>query len=224
MSGASTPGMAQKRSNEEWMRDLSGTGEHRDEAINDLRQFLLQAALYTLYRHLKDIRALNHSERFALAEDCTQEALITVLDHLDEFKGESKFSTWAFKFAVNISLACARREGWKQISLEQLSESTDSFNWYISTTDSAPPSVELQTLQAEVAAVLDKAIQHDLTDKQRMVFRLIVFEQVPMDAIVQRLGTNRNAVYEMLHNARKKLKRALQAHGFQLEEIFRFFG
>jgi RNA polymerase sigma-70 factor (ECF subfamily) len=79
-------------------------------------------------------------------------------------------------------------------------------------------------LQAEVTAVLDEAIQHDLTDKQRMVFKLIVFEQVPMDAIVQRLGTNRNAVYETMHNARKKLKRALQAHGFQLDEIFRIFG
>ena len=218
------PGTSPVRSNEEWIRALSGTGEQQDEAINDLRQFLLQVALYTLYRYLKDIRALSHSERLALAEDCAQEALISVLEHLDEFKGESKFTTWAFKFAVNISLACARREGWKQVSLEQLSQSTDSFDWFISNAPSSPPEVELQALQAEVTAVLDEAINHHLTDKQRMVFRLIVFEQVPMDGIVQRLGTNRNAVYKLLHDARKKLKQALQAHGFELDEIFRLFG
>ena len=216
--------MSPARSNEEWFRALSGSDKHQDEAIHDLRQFFLQIAMYTLYRHLKDIRALNHSERLALAEDCTQEALITVLDHLEDFKGESKFTTWAFKFAVNVSLACARREGWKQVSLEQLSESTDSFDWFISNNASAPPDVELLALQTEVTAVLDEAIQHELTDKQRMVFKLIVFEQVPMDGLVQRLGTNRNAVYKLLHDARKKLKQALQAHGFKADEIYRLFG
>ena len=211
------------RSNEEWIRALSGRGEQQDEAINDLRQFLLQVALYTLSRYLKDIRALSHSERLALAEDCAQEALISVLDHLDKFKGESKFTTWAYKFAVNVSLARARREGWKQISLDLLTESMDSFDWFTSKTASTYPDLELLALQAEVTAVLDEVIQHDLTGKQRMVFRLIVFEQVPMDAIVQRLGTNRNAVYKSLHDARKKLKQALQAKGFELDEIFRLF-
>jgi len=215
--------MSPVRSNEEWIRALSGTGKQQEVAIGDLRQFLLQVALFTLYRYLKDIHALSHSERLALAEDCAQEALITVLDHLDEFKGDSKFSTWAYKFAVNISLARARREGWKQISLEMLSESKDSFDWFTSKKISTHQDVELQTLQAEITAILDEAIQHDLTDKQRMVFRLIVFEQVPMDGIVQRLGTNRNAVYKLLHDARKKLKQALQAHGFELDEIFHVF-
>lgn len=212
------------RSNEEWIQALSGTGELQDEALKDLRQFLLQVSLYTLTRYLKDIHALSHSERVALAEECAQEALITVLDRLGEFKGDSKFTTWAFKFAVNVSLPYARREGWKQISLEQLSESSDSFDWFISKTETAPPDAEFQALQAEVTAVLDEAIQHGLTEKQRMVFKLIVFEQVPMDAIVQRLGTNRNAVYKLLHDARMKLKQALQMHGLELDEIFRLFG
>jgi RNA polymerase sigma-70 factor (ECF subfamily) len=216
--------MSTVRTNEEWIRALSGTKKQQDEAIRDLRQYLLQVSVYTLYRYMKDIHALSPSERLALAEDCTQEALITVLDHLDEFKGESKFTTWAFKFAVNVSLSSARREGGKQISLKQLSESADRFDWFISRTASAPPDAELQVLQAEVTAVLDDAIQHDLTDKQRMVFKLIVFEQVPMDAIVQRLGTNRNAVYKLLHDSRKKLKQALQANGFKLDEIYRIFG
>jgi RNA polymerase sigma-70 factor, ECF subfamily len=216
--------MVQVRSNEEWIRALSGTGEQRDEAIDDLRQFLLQASLYTLYSYLKDIRALSHSDRLALAEDCAQEALIKVLDHLGEFKGESKFTTWAYKFAVNISLARARRERWKGISIDQLSETTDSFEWFTSRAAFTSQGAELQALQAEVAAVLDEAIEHKLTEKQRQVFKLIVFEQIPMDALVQRLGTNRSAVYKLLHDARKKLKKALQAHGFDLDEIFRLFG
>jgi len=215
--------MSPVRSNEEWIRALSGTGKEQDEAITDLRQFLLQVALYTLYRYLQDIHALSPSERLALAEDCAQEALIKVLDHLGEFKGDSKFTTWAYKFSVNVSLARARREGWKHISLETLSESMDSFDWFTSKKSAANPDGELHALQGEIALVLNEAIQHELTDKQRIVFRLIVFEQIPMEGIVQRLGTNRNAVYKLLHDARVKLKRALQAHGFELDEIFHLF-
>jgi RNA polymerase sigma-70 factor (ECF subfamily) len=216
--------MSQVRYNEEWIQALSGSGKQQDEAINDLRQFLLKVSLFTLYRYLKDLRALSHSERLALAEDCAQEALITVLNHLSDFKGESKFTTWAFKFAVNVSLACARREGWKQISLEHLPDGKGSYDWLVSNDHLSPANAELKSLQAEVAAVLDEAIQHALTEKQRLVFRMIVFEQVPMDAVVQRMETNRNAVYKLLYDARKKLKQALQSNDLKMDEIFRLFG
>ena len=211
------------RSNEDWIQALSGTGEYQDEAINDLRHFLLQVALYTLNQKVKDIHALSHSDRLALGEDCAQEACITVLNHLAEFKGESKFTTWAYKFAVNVSLARARQEGWKQISLELSSSKAASFGEFAAHIHSNHPDVESQVLQTEIIAVLDDTIQHDLTDKQRMVFRLIVFEQVPMDGVVQRMGMNRNAVYKLLHEARKKLKRAVQAHGFEFDETFLLF-
>jgi RNA polymerase sigma-70 factor (ECF subfamily) len=216
--------MPPARANEDWIRTLSGAGERQDEAINDLRQYLLKTSLYTLYRYQRDIQAVSPSERLALAEDCAQEALITVLDHLGEFRGESKFTTWAFKFAVNISLSCARREGWKQMSLESSPDGKESYHWLVSNNHRSPPDGELKSMQAEVAALLDEAIQHHLTDRQRLVFRLIVFEQVPMDAVVQRLGTNRNAVYKLLHDARKKLKQALQSQDYKLEEIVHLFG
>jgi RNA polymerase sigma-70 factor, ECF subfamily len=150
--------------------------------------------------------------------------LITVLDHLDDFRGESKFTTWAYKFAVNISLAHARREGWKQHSPEMDSAGKTQTNGYTFNNFTVQTDAELRVLQGEVITVLNEAIQHDLSDKQRIVFRLIVYDQYPMDGVVQHLGSNRNAVYKLLHDARIKLKRALQAHGFAHDEILQLFG
>ncbi len=216
--------ITQARSDEEWIQALSGTGSQQDEAINDLRQLLLRAALFTLSRYLNDLDDLSHSDRLALAEESSQEALIAILGHLSGFRGDSKFTTWAYKFAINISLAHARREGLRHFSRALGSNATNGFDGFASNNRHTATDIESRVMLAEVIAVLEEAIQHDLTDRQRQVLSLNVFEHVPMDGVVQHLQTNRNAVYKLLYDARKKLKRALQAHGFEFEEIIRLFG
>lgn len=214
--------MPSVRTNQDWIAALSDPNEGQAAALNELRELLLRAVLYTLVTHLDDLKAMSERDRMALAEDCAQEALQTVLDKLPEFRGESKFTTWAYKFGVNVALTRARRERWRNISLESISEQ-DPLEWIqwkeaTQTTDS-----ETASLQEEVSAVIREVVRSELTARQRQVLKWVVFDDVPMDVVVERLETNRNAVYKMLHDARLKIKRQLAARGYALDEIFELF-
>ncbi len=193
------------------------------EAIEELRVMLLKASLYTLVTHVSDLYHLGEQERVALAEDCAQEALLAVLARLDDFRGESKFTTWAYKFAVNIALNRARRERWKGVSLDALSEDDYSLDWLEWKEGFQPADTETSTLQAEVGNVIHQAIRIELTDRQRQVLKWIVFDEVPMDVVVERLETNRNAVYKLLHDGRLKVKKHLASHGYDVEEVYALF-
>jgi RNA polymerase sigma-70 factor, ECF subfamily len=214
------PSMSDMRTNEEWLHALNATGEKQEAAIVDLRDFLLRATLYFFSRNLNDFGGIPREEILQRAEDCAQEALIAVMNHLSDFRGDSKFTTWAYKFAINIALMSARRERWKGQSLDQLSFSKDGslFEWVKQdhSTDLIP---DRALILGEISDVIREVIERELTDKQRQVLILMVFHEVPMDVVVQRLGTNRNAIYKMLHDARRKLKSALQARGFEVREM-----
>lgn len=211
------------RSNTDWIEALSAEGDRQAVALEELRVLLLRAALYTLVTHLEDLGRIDESARVALAEDCAQEALLAVLRRLGDFRGESKFTTWAYKFGINVALSRARRERWKGVSLDVLSEDEYSIDWLqwkegIQTVDS-----EASALQAEVGAVVQQVIDSELTARQRQVLKWIAFDEVPMDVVVQRLESNRNAVYKLLHDARLKLKQRLSAQGYEVEEIYALF-
>ena len=111
--------MSNARTNDEWLQDLNASGELQEAAIADLRELLLRAALYFFSRNLGDFGGLNRDEILQRAEDCAQDALIALMNHLQDFRGDSKFTTWAYKFAINIALMAARRERWKGVSLEE---------------------------------------------------------------------------------------------------------
>jgi RNA polymerase sigma-70 factor, ECF subfamily len=216
--------MSKTRTNEEWLHDLKAGGDLQEAAIADLRELLLRAVLFFFNRNLSDFQRLGSTGTLQLAEDCAQDALIAVLDHLSDFRGDSKFTTWVYKFAINTALMAARRERWKGVSLDQLfvSEDGTSLEWTLQddSTDSLPAQ---STMQGEIRRIIQNVIEQDLTEKQRRVLLLMVFHDVPMDEVVQQLGTNRNAIYKMLHDARRKLKQKLQAHGFEVGEILSFF-
>ncbi|WP_374689026.1 RNA polymerase sigma factor [Promineifilum sp.] len=216
--------MLTTRTNPDWIATLSGQGVPQTEAIEELRGLLVRAALYTLVAHLDDLRDLDDRERKALAEDCAQEALMAVLSKLDDFRGDSKFTTWAYKFGVNVALTRARRERWKRVSLDALSENEPSLDWLqwkeegLQTVDS-----EIPVLQAEVGALIQEVVNTGLTDRQRQVLKWIVFDEVPMDVVVERLDSNRNAVYKLLHDARLKVRRQLAAHSYEAEDVYGLF-
>lgn len=217
--------MSNPHTNQEWLHDLSASGSLQEAAIADLRDLLLRAALYFFSRNLGDFRGMTRDEILQRAEDCAQDALIAVLNHLSDFRGDSKFSTWAYKFAINIAMMTSRRERWKGVSLDDLASSDegDSLEWALQ--DEAGVDIPEQTaLQTEVQRVIQDVIQRDLTEKQRQVLVLIVFREVPLDEVVRHLGTNRNAVYKLLHDARSKVKSSLQARGFDVGETLSLFG
>ena len=216
--------MTHTRSNEEWLYDLKETGEAQEQAIADLQNILLRAALYLFNRNAGELTGLARDEVSKLAEDCAQEALIAILNHLSDFRGDSKFTTWAYKFAVNIGLTASRHVRWKDVSLDQLSSDEDGrFSEWILQDKSSALAPDLSAMQGEVRQAIWEVIERDLTDKQRRILLLMVFHEVPMDEVVQKLDTNRNAIYKLLHDARRKLKSGLQARGFEVGEMLTLF-
>jgi RNA polymerase sigma-70 factor (ECF subfamily) len=214
--------MSVSRSNQEWLQDLGSSDESQSAAIEELRNALLRGALFTFQRQLGGLAQFGQEEIQQLAEDCTQEALVSVLKHLPEFRGESKFLTWAYKFAVNIGLTTARREQWKEVSLDDLEDFPIHSRWSLEE-DHTNPEPELAVMRGEIWDVLRAVIRDDLTGKQRLVLKWMVFDEVPMDVIVDHLGTNRNAVYKLLHDARVKLKHSLLARGIGVSESVDLF-
>ncbi|HET6596647.1 MAG TPA: sigma-70 family RNA polymerase sigma factor [Anaerolineales bacterium] len=217
--------MSKTRTNEEWLRDLNADGDMQEAAIVDLRDLLLRATLYFFHRNLSDFQGRNRDEILQRAEDGAQEALIAVMNHLSDFRGDSKFTTWAYKFAINIALMTSRRERWKNISLDQFSQEEENpLHERMLQDESAGSAPDQSALQGEVGNILREVIEHDLTDKQRQILIMMVFHEVPMDEVVRKFGTNRNAIYKMLHDARRKLKSSLQARGFEVGETLALFG
>ena len=216
--------MTSIRTNDEWLQGLNARGAAQEQAIDDLQDLLLRAVLYTFNRNLSELSSLARDDTLRLAEDCAQDALIAIMNHLSDFRGDSKFTTWAYKFAINIALTAARRERWRGVSLDQLSSSEDSILFERTILDKSPgPTLDQSVMRDETREIIQKVIERDLTEKQRRVLILMVFNEVPMDEVVRELNTNRNAVYKLLHDARRKLKSELQSHGFDIGETLTLF-
>jgi len=216
--------MTSTRSNDEWLYDLNASGAAQENALADLQGILLRAVLYLFNRNMGELSALARDDILHLAEDCAQEAVIAVLNHLSDFRGDSKFTTWAYKFGINIGLMAARRVRWKDVSLDQLSFAENgTFSEWIMQDKSSAVAPDQSAMQGEVRQVIREVIERDLTDRQRRVLLLMVFNEVPMDEVVRQLDTNRNAVYKMLHDARRKLKSGLQSRGFEVGETLTLF-
>ena len=211
-----------RRTNAEWKVALEGDGDEQAVALTDLRTYLLRAALFTLQRARHYVGHLQSSALGELAEDCAQEALMAILQRLHDFRGESQFTTWAYAFAVNTALVAARRERWAPAPLDRILEGSEPLPSPVRD-EGGPPDPERRTLQAEMIAAIRDGIEQHLTLKQQQVLRALVFEEVPLDEVVRRWGSNRNAVYKLLHDARRKLKTHLVARGFDVKEILAHF-
>jgi RNA polymerase sigma-70 factor, ECF subfamily len=209
------------RTNEQWLSELRTGDPEQEQAINDLRMYLLRAVLYFFSQNPGDLGWLAREEIEQVAQDLAQEALITVLNHLKDFRGESKFTTWAYRFAINTALVEARRRRWKNVSLEGLLANAELTDFQFEDENAQDP--DLAVRQHEIWEIIRDAVEHDLTPRQREVLTALAFEDVPMDVVTDRLHTNRNAIYKMMHDARSKLKRTLEERGFGVDEILGAF-
>lgn len=210
-----------RRSNAEWIAALQGAGGDQAEALADLRAHLLRAARFTLQHARHHVGHLGPGVVGQLAEDCAQEALTAVVQRVASFRGESRFTTWAYAFAVNIALVAARRERWARVPLDPILDGHAPPA--AAGADSGPPDPEQRTLQAEAIAAVRDGIEQHLTAKQQQVLRAVVLEQVPLDEVARRWDSNRNALYKLLHDARRKLKQHLVTRGFDVGEILDLF-
>ena len=159
----------------------------------------------------------------ASVEDFAQEALVKIVRNLDSFRGESRFTTWAQKIAVRVALTELRHKRWRDVSLQEMSageEGTD--NWLGKLTDLLPTPEELTTREAMLKTV-ERLISEGLTDRQRRALVAVKINEMPIEEVARRMGTNRNAVYKLLHDARKRLKQRLSDEGLSLKDVLAVF-
>jgi RNA polymerase sigma-70 factor (ECF subfamily) len=152
--------------------------------------------------------------------DFAQEALIKITANLDSFRGESRFTTWAQKIAMNVALTELKRRRWRDVSLQDLFARRGA-------ADRGPaesqPTAEQLALQNAVLQELRRVVDEELTDRQREAVVAVILEEMPISEVARRMGTNQNALYKLLHDARKKLKRHMEAAGLSPQEVLAAF-
>jgi RNA polymerase sigma-70 factor (ECF subfamily) len=200
------------RTNEEWLAALKGPD--RDEALADLRTFLVRGLGYAL--------SSGSDVDEQILEDFSQEALLKILDNVDTFRGESRFTTWAQKIAVNVAFTELRRRRWQDTSLDELTEGfSPDFVPDMMIDRSAGPAQ--QATQRMFLESLGRLISTELTDRQRKALVAVRVQGMPLEEVARRMGTNRNALYKLLHDARKRLKARMEADGLSSEDVLAAF-
>jgi RNA polymerase sigma-70 factor (ECF subfamily) len=203
-----------ERTNQEWLHDLQGPNQ--SEALKDLRAFLVEGLGYALSDH--------HRENMsALIEDFVQEALLKILDNLDTFRGESKLTTWAQKIAVRVAYTELRRKRWEDVSINDFIPDDSGNDFTPAILTDRDPTPEQVTTQEMMIQKIMKMIDEDLTERQREAIYAVMFGGMPLQEAARRMDTNRNALYKMIYDARKKLRDNLLLEGLTPEDILATF-
>jgi RNA polymerase sigma-70 factor, ECF subfamily len=194
-----------------WLAALRADGPRREEAISRLHALLLRAARFEINRRRAALPHLRGGDFDDLAHQCADDALLAILAKLYEFRGESRFTTWAYKFALLEAAVKLRRRAWqgREVPLEPES-------WSLV----ADPSGASPSSSAEGRELLDavrEAIEGELSPHQREVLIAVALNGVPIDVLAERLGTTRGALYKTIHDARKKLRRHLAEAGLTID-------
>lgn len=213
------------RTNEEWLSDLKAEGAIRDDALEDLRERLRRGLYFYLSRERSDLADRTSEDINQMAEDFAQDALLKVLDNLDSFRGESLFTTWASKIAVRVALSELRRVRWKDYSLETLTADGEYMPRLstVSVSPDQPPNPEEAAERESLMQLIDQAISEALTERQRTALVAAAIDGIPMPEVARMLDTNTNALYKLIHDARLKLRRYLEAQGLTIDYVMDLF-
>jgi RNA polymerase sigma-70 factor, ECF subfamily len=209
VSGDNLIWMGARRESEQWVERLRPGDPRRDRTVTKLHAVLLRVAFHELSR--RQPRSISGPEFDDLAQQAADDALVNVLDRLDDFRGLSRFTTWAYKFVMFEVSAKVARHAWRrqppspqELVFERLS-------------NSLAPGPDDRLEQQEQLEALAVAIR-ELTERQRDVFVAIALNETPIDVLAVRLGTNRNAIYKNLFDARRNLRASMAAAGHPLPE------
>ena len=213
------------RTNEDWLEALQAVDTPQQaEALADLRERLKRGIFYYLSRERSDLSDLAHSELEQMAEDFAQEATLRVLKNLHSFRGDSQFTTWATKVAVRVAISELRRARYKDFSLEAITldgEMQSNLTALFAT--GRPVGPERSTEREDVLEKIQAAFETALTERQRTALEAAALRGVPLEIVADRMGTNRNALYKLLYDARTKLRAALEAEGLDISYIQSLF-
>jgi RNA polymerase sigma-70 factor (ECF subfamily) len=191
----------------EWVETLSGGGPEHEEAVERLYELLVRAARFEVRRRRESLAATVDLEQ--LAADAAHDALMAVMDKLDTFRGDSRFTTWVYKFAMLEAAVKVRKLRWREREVP-----LDPEAWLRVPDVHAGPADSAE--ESELMSAIHSGIEEALTPHQRLVLVAITLEDVPIDVLADRLDTNRNAVYKTLHDARRKLRRRLSEQGIDI--------
>jgi RNA polymerase sigma-70 factor (ECF subfamily) len=195
----------------EWLRALNGTGAVREAGLARLHGLLVRVAVRELRR--RDAGTwMSGRDLDDLAHQAADDAMLAILGKLGSFRGESRFTTWAYRFVVLEVSSKLGRHYWRQHPAEHL----EAEDWdRLPDRLGAGPGEDAE--HAELVNAVRQAVDETLTEHQRRLFVAVVLNEVPLDALVARLGTNRNAAYKAVFDARRKIRGFLVANGY-LEE------
>lgn len=189
----------------DWVADLSTTGSTREEALRDLHGLLLRAAAHQVSRMRGQLVGVDAQAIDIVVNQAADEATVAVLKKLHTFEGRSRFTTWAYKFAL-VQAACdVRRTAWRHRDVELRDADT------LRDRRAGPEEI---AAGGELKEAIITALDTALTPHQRRVAIALLIDEVPVDVLAERLGTNRGALYKTLHDARTRLRAALVASGF----------
>jgi RNA polymerase sigma-70 factor (ECF subfamily) len=206
-AGAARPGQSGPQ---DWVDRLSSPGPDRDAAAAELHALLLRAAQFEVRRRQAAVPRLGGADMDDLAWQSADDALMSILRRLGDFRGDSRFTTWAVKFAIVEAGAKVRRAAWRGREIP-----LDPASWPALASGAATPHQHAEA-QDLLTALREEAAR--LTGRQREVFAAIALNDVPIDVLAERLNTTRGALYKTLHDTRRKLRAALAARGFGIEE------
>jgi RNA polymerase sigma-70 factor (ECF subfamily) len=205
----------QNRTNSEWIAALSGPDP--GDAIDDLRAVLVRGLRFSLSGRVQ-------SDLDMLVDDFAQDALVRILDKIDTFRGESRFTTWAQKIAVRVAFSELRRQRWKDISLQDLMPVDDGASDFTPMVLSDPgPTPEQRTAQQAMVDIVMRLIKEELTNRQREVIMAVMVGGMPLEEVARRMDTNRNALYKLIHDARKRLQKRLASEGLTADDVLMVF-
>jgi RNA polymerase sigma-70 factor (ECF subfamily) len=192
----------------DWVGELRAGGAREQAAVEELHELLLKAARFEVGRRSAELTHLRGGDQEDLAQQAADDALMAVLRKLDDFRGESRFTTWAYKFALLEAAVKVRRRAWqgREVPLEEEA-------WTVLADRAAGAGRGAE--DAELFAVLREEIE-GLTPRQREVLVAVALNGVPIDVLAERLGSTRGALYKNLHDARRKLREALAGRGFRI--------
>jgi RNA polymerase sigma-70 factor (ECF subfamily) len=194
-----------------WLDALRSDGARRDEATARLHELLLRAARFELGRRRAAMSHVRGEELEDIAMQAANDALMAVLSKLDDYRGASRFTTWAYKFALLEAGVKLRRRAWQHREVVLEPESWPAFA-------DAGSTAQEELERSELLESLRAAMESALTAHQREVFSALALNEVPIDVLADRLGTTRGALYKTLHDARRKLRGRLAAEGLAVRD------
>jgi RNA polymerase sigma-70 factor, ECF subfamily len=189
-----------------WVERLSEGHPRREQTVAELHAVLVRVAIHELNRRRRQLGSIAGPEFDDLAHQAADDALVSIVAKLHDFRGLSRFSTWAYKFVMLEISSKVARHAW-----QRQPPNDEELTWERLPDRLAPqPGEQLERRQqlAELATAIGR-----LSDRQRTVFVAIALNDVPIDVLAIKLGTNRNAVYKNLFDARRSLRAALAACG-----------